>query len=244
MATDRVSTGAGRGGIGVGSSPPMAPDPAVDVVAERHERLRERMRRAGGAGVELVAVTKGWGPGAVEAAAACGIAHIGENYAQECLATLEAARLDRRPRVHLIGRLQRNKVRRLAAAIDVWQTVDRVELVAEIARRAPGAEVMIQVNVSGESTKGGCAPEGVGALAEAAEDAGLRLAGLMGIGPAGPQAEARPGFRALRRMVDDLGLRHCSMGMSDDLEAAIEEGSTMVRIGRGLFGERPAAGSI
>ena len=206
--------------------------------------LKERMRAAGGDGVELVAVTKGWGPEAVEAAAACGIGHIGENYAQECLAKLEAARLDRRPRVHLIGRLQQNKVRRLAAVIDVWQTVDRVELVRKIALEAPGAEVMIQVNVSGESTKAGCAPEGVSSLAAAAEGAGLRLAGLMGIGPAGPQAEARPGFRALRRMVDDLGLRHCSMGMSDDMETAIEEGSTMVRIGRDLFGERPAAGSI
>ena len=206
--------------------------------------LKERMRAAGGDGVELVAVTKGWGPGAVEAAAACGIGHIGENYAQECLAKLGAARLDRRPRVHLIGRLQQNKVRRLAAVIDVWQTVDRVELVRKIAMEAPGAEVMIQVNVSGEITKAGCAPEEVRPLATAAEGAGLRLSGLMGIGPAGPQAEARPGFRALRRMVDDLGLRHCSMGMSDDMETAIEEGSTMVRIGRDLFGERPSAGSI
>lgn len=222
----------------------MAPDPPADLVAERHEAVKERIRRAGGDGVELVAVTKGWGPGAVEAAAACGIGHIGENYAQECLAKLEAARLDRRPRVHLIGRLQRNKVRRLAAAIDVWQTVDRVELVRKIALEAPGAEVMIQVNVSGENTKAGCAPEGVRALAAAAESAGLTLTGLMGIGPTGPPAEARPGFRALRRMVDDLGLRHCSMGMSNDMEAAIEEGSTMVRIGRDLFGERPAAGSI
>lgn len=222
----------------------MAPDPPADLVAERHEAVKERIRRAGGGGVELVAVTKGWGPGAVEAATACGIAHIGENYAQECLAKLGAARLDRRPRVHLIGRLQRNKVRRLAAVIDVWQTVDRVELVRKIALEAPGAEVMIQVNVSGESTKAGCSPEGVRALAAAAESAGLTLTGLMGIGPMGPPAEARPGFRALRRMVDDLGLRHCSMGMSDDMEAAIEEGSTMVRIGRDLFGERPAAGSI
>lgn len=222
----------------------MAPGPPADLVAERHEMLKERMRAAGGDGVELVAVTKGWGPGAVEAAAACGIGHIGENYAQECLAKLGAARLDRRPRVHLIGRLQQNKVRRLAAVIDVWQTVDRVELVRKIAMEAPGAEVMIQVNVSGEITKAGCAPEEVRPLATAAEGAGLRLSGLMGIGPAGPQAEARPGFRALRRMVDDLGLRHCSMGMSDDMETAIEEGSTMVRIGRDLFGERPSAGSI
>ena len=141
------------------------------------------------------------------------------------------------------GRLQRNKVRRLAAVIDVWQTVDRVELVREIALRAPGAEVMIQVNVSGESTKAGCAPEGVGSLAAAAESTGLRLVGLMGIGPVGPPAAARPGFRALRRMVDHLGLRHCSMGMSNDLEAAIEEGSTMVRIGRDLFGERRPQGA-
>lgn len=224
----------------MGSDPLGAPDPPASAVAERHRAVRERMGRAGGAGVELVAVTKGWGPGAVEAAISCRIGDIGENYAQECLAKLEAVRLDRRPRVHLVGRLQRNKVRRLAVVVDVWQTVDRVELVREIARWAPGAEVMIQVNVSGESAKAGCAPAETEALAAAAEGAGLRLAGLMGIGPAGPPAEARPGFRALRRLVDDLGLGHCSMGMSDDLEVAIEEGSTMIRIGRALFGERLA----
>ena len=215
------------------------PEP-TDRVAERHERIRERVRSAGGIGVELVAVTKGRGPWAIEAAAGCGIGHIGENYAQECAAKLSASTVDPRPRVHLIGRLQRNKVKLLAGLVDVWQTVDRMELVDEIARRAPKSEVMIQVNVSGEDAKAGCTLGDVEPLAEAVEDTDLRLIGLMGIGPLGPPARARPGFRVLRRMVDSLDLCHCSMGMSDDLEVAIQEGSTMIRIGRDLFGDGSA----
>ena len=89
------------------------------------------------------------------------------------------------PRVHFVGRLQRNKVRTLAGCVDVWQSVDRVELAREIGRRAPGADVMIQVNISGEEAKAGCAPADTESLASAADDAGLTLVGLMGIGPLG-----------------------------------------------------------
>ena len=217
---------------------------AAEALAERYQEVLSRIQRAGGRDVAVIAVTKSFGAWAIDAAARCGIGHIGESYAQECVAKLAQAAADPRPRVHFVGRLQRNKVRRLAGCVDVWQTVDRAELASEIGRRAPGAEVMIQVDISGEESKGGCAPREVESLAAAAADAGLRLIGLMGIGRLGPPESALEGFRDLRRMVDSLSLPHCSMGMTDDLEVAVAEGATMVRLGRCLFGERPRRGVV
>ena len=212
----------------------------VAALGERYEAVRARIARAADHDITVIAVTKGLGSWAVDAAAACGIGHIGENYAQECLAKLAEVTAVPRPRVHFVGHLQRNKVKMLAGSVDVWQTVDRPELAREIGRRAPGAEVMIQVNISSEESKGGCRAADTEQLASVAADAGLNLVGLMGIGPLGPPEGARSGFRSLRQMVDALGLGHCSMGMTDDLEVAVAEGATMVRIGRSLFGERPA----
>ena len=112
--------------------------------------------------------------------------------------------------------------------------------VAEVARRAPGATILVQVNTTGEPGKGGCPLDDVAALLDAASAAGLTVDGLMTVGPTVGGAEAaRPGFRATRRLVDRLGLATCSMGMSDDLEVAIEEGATRVRLGTALFGPRP-----
>jgi pyridoxal phosphate enzyme (YggS family) len=189
----------------------------------------------------LLAVTKGFGPDAVTAAATAGIDSIGENYAQELLGKLEAARAVGME-IHFIGRLQSNKVRQLADAVAVWESIDRPALVTELARRAPAAKVLIQVAATGEPTKGGCRPEGVAELVEQARTAGLQVLGLMTVGPTvgGPQV-ARPAFRLVRRMVDELGLSTCSMGMTDDLEVAVEEGSTEVRLGTALFGSRPSA---
>jgi PLP dependent protein len=143
--------------------------------------------------------------------------------------------------VHFIGRLQSNKVRTLAGVVDVWETVDRSRLVAELARRASGARVLVQVDTTAEPGKGGCPLAGVPALVAEAADAGLQVEGLMTVGPTegGPEA-ARPGFRAVRRLVDKFGLPACSMGMSDDLDVAVEEGSTEVRVGTALFGARPS----
>ena len=127
----------------------------------------------------------------------------------------------------------------MAGVVDVWQTVDRPVLVDELARRAPGARVMVQVNVTDEPQKAGCAPADAPALVAAARDAGLAVDGLMTIGRAGPPEGSRAGFRELRALADRLGVRHCSMGMSEDLEVAVSEGSTMVRVGTALFGHRP-----
>jgi pyridoxal phosphate enzyme (YggS family) len=191
-----------------------------------------------GADVDVLAVTKGFGPEAVIAAAAAGLRAIGENYAQE-LVTKAPTAVAHGLGVHFIGQLQSNKVRQLAGLVDVWETVDRRRLVTEIARRAPGAVVLVQVDATGEAGKGGCPVTDVPSLVDAARDAGLRVAGLMTVGPTegGPEA-ARPAFRAVRRLTDELGLGTCSMGMSGDLEVAVEEGSTQVRVGTALFGPR------
>lgn len=209
-------------------------DPAL--VAERAVAVRARLDRAGGHDVRIVAVTKTFPAAAIDAAVGAGITDVGENYAQECVAKLSETSTD--PTVHFIGRLQRNKVRQLAGLVDVWQTVDRIELGREIAKRAPGARVMVQVDISGEETKGGCIPADTPELVGALVDLELEVCGLMGVALLAKPELARPGFRVLRSLVDHLGLPECSMGMSADLEVAVGEGATMVRIGRDLFGER------
>jgi pyridoxal phosphate enzyme (YggS family) len=208
-------------------------------VAEGLAAVRDRIERAGGGpDVVVLPVTKGFGPVAIEAAIAAGCGLIGENYAQELLAKLPEVK-GPRPEVHFIGQLQSRKVRTLAAVVDVWQTVDRPVLVDELAKRAPGARVMVQVNVTDEPQKAGCAPPDTPALVAAALDAGLVVEGLMTIGRAGPPEGSRAGFRQLRALAESLGVRHCSMGMSEDLEVAVSEGSTIVRVGTALFGHRP-----
>jgi pyridoxal phosphate enzyme (YggS family) len=211
-------------------------------VADGLAEVRRRIERAGGGPeVAVLAVTKGFGPEAMAAALAAGCPAVGENYAQELLAKLDA--LDAlggpRPEVHFIGQLQSRKVRTLAGVVDVWQSIDRTVLVDEVAKRAPGARIMVQVNVSEEPQKGGCAPEEAPALVAAARDAGLEVEGLMTVGRTGPPDAARGGFALLRRLADDVGVPQRSMGMSEDLEVAVAEGSTMVRVGTALFGERP-----
>lgn len=209
-------------------------------VGRRLAAVRARIERAGGTDVQVLAVTKGFGPDAVRAALANGLVDLGENYAQELVAkATEAGEGSGGPRWHVIGRLQRNKVRLLAPYVRVWQSVDRADLAAEIAKRAPGARVFVQVNLSGEQHKGGCALAEAPGLVHAARGLGLDVTGLMGVAPAGPPELARPGFRSLVALADELDLPERSIGMSGDLEIAVAEGATMVRVGRGLFGARP-----
>jgi pyridoxal phosphate enzyme (YggS family) len=194
--------------------------------------------------VEILAVTKGFGAEVVVAAVAAGCSMIGENYAQELRAKLAAmddlAPAGERPDIHFIGRLQSNKVRLLATEVDVWESVDRATLLDEIARRRPGATVLIQVNASGEAHKGGCPPAEVEVLAEHARSLNLDLNGVMTVGPtSGDVAATRRAFELTRRLADELGLATCSMGMTDDLDLALDAGTTRVRVGTALFGRRP-----
>lgn len=215
-------------------------DPAV--IAARADAVRQRIADAGGDPdrVRLLAVTKGFGPEVAGAALAAGLVDLGESYAQELVAkapVLAAGPVA--PRWHLIGRLQRNKVRSLAPLVHRWDSVDRLELGREIAHRAPGATVLVQVNVTDEPQKGGCAPAEVDGLVAALQGEGLVVEGLMAVGRAGDEVATREGFATLVAAADRLGLPERSIGMSGDLEAAVAAGSTMVRIGRDLFGERP-----
>jgi PLP dependent protein len=169
---------------------------ATAAVRERLDAVRARIAAAGGHDVSIVAVTKGFGPDAIDAVVAAGCRDVGENYAQELVGKLPAVQAPK-PVVHFIGHLQTNKVKQLAPVVDVWQSVDRRGVVDALARHAPpGARVLVQVNVAGQSQQGGCAPADAPQLVDAATAAGLRVTGLMAIGRAGGAAAARPGFGA------------------------------------------------
>jgi pyridoxal phosphate enzyme (YggS family) len=189
--------------------------------------------------VDIVAVTKGFPGWAIEEAVGAGVRLVGENYAQEVLekrAVVEATGAE----LHFIGRLQTNKVRQLVGLVQVWSSLDRASVIDEVAKRAPGSRVLVQVDTSGDPAKGGCALAMVDESVARCAEQGLRVEGLMTVGPTdAPPEAARGGFRAVRALVDELGLGVCSMGMSGDLEVAVQEGSTELRIGTALFGARP-----
>lgn len=212
-------------------------------VAASLAAARRRIAHAGADpdAVRVVAVTKGFGPEAVGAAVAAGLTDIGENYAQELVAKRAALAGDAVLDVaswHFLGHIQRNKVPRLADLVSCWQSVARPEEGEAIARRTARARVLVEVDVSGEPGRNGCAPAQAPSLVGDLENMGLDVRGLMTVAPQGE--DARTAFATVRRLADDLGLPERSMGMSDDLELAVAEGSTMVRLGRALFGERPA----
>ena len=211
---------------------------------QRYDDLLARIAAVESEPVQVLAVTKGFDVTAVRQAKALGFEAVGENYSQELLTkvTQLAEAGETSPDWHFIGRLQRNKIRPMADLVTLWQTIDRVRLIDALANHAPGAAILIQVNVSGESQKGGCAPADVEDLVSHALDLGLDVQGLMTVGVANDAAATLEGFKALRSQVDALDLAVCSMGMSNDLEVAIGEGSTMIRVGTALFGPRTGRG--
>jgi len=217
-------------------------------VADRLSVVRDRISAAGGdaSHVTVVAVTKGHGPSAAAAALEAGLVDVGENYAAELLTTAGALRAagGTVPRFHFLGHVQRNKVRTIADLVWLWQGVDRLAAGREIARRHPGASVLVQLDISGETAKNGCRPDEAARLVGELVDLGLEVRGLMAVGPTGPPEEARPGFRELVTLADRMGLPERSIGMTDDLEVAVGEGATMIRVGRGLFGPRNGADDL
>ncbi len=225
---------------------PLVPAPPPAVVAARIDDVRRRIGDSGRdpATVRLVAVTKGFDVSAVTAALAAGVTDIGENYPAELLgkaAALAGAGADGSPRWHFLGAIQRRRVRDLAPVVGCWQTLARVVEGEAIAGRAPGARVLVEVEVSGRPGRNGCAPAAVPDLVRDLEALDLTVGGLMVVAPPGPAAVARDAFRTTARLAADLGLTELSMGMTGDLEVALSEGSTMVRLGRALFGPRPGA---
>jgi len=191
--------------------------------------------------VKLVAVTKTFPALDVVHAVAAGITDVGENKVQE--AREKQPDVSATARWHLIGHLQSNKSKDAVRLFDVIQTVDSLELVEKLARVAESVgkrqDVMLQVNVGREAQKSGAEVSDVPALAKSvAAFPSLQLTGLMAIPPAGEAEAMRPYFRELRSLRDDLGLPELSMGMTDDFEVAIEEGATIIRVGRAIFGAR------
>lgn len=231
--------GGAAGAAGAGPAPGL--DEALvatlaEQIAGRGEDLRRRIETHARGPVQVVAVTKGHPVEMALAAVRAGFVALGENYAQELR--------DKAPVVagaqwHFIGRLQSNKVRMLAPHVSLWESLDRPSVIREVARRVPGAAVLVQVDLAGIEGRGGCPRAEAPAMVGLARELGLEVRGLMGVGPPGGPEEAREGFRWLRAEADALGLHEVSMGMSADLEVALEEGSTMVRVGSALVGPRP-----
>lgn len=214
----------------------------VDELRARHDLLQQRIVDAGGSTskTSILAVTKTFPLSVVTLALDAGFTAVGENYGQELEGkAADLAATGRDVEWHFIGGLQRNKVKRLAGIVSVWQSVDRQSLVTEIAKRDPGGRIMIQVNTTDEDQKSGSKPDEAPELVTQARDLGLDVVGLMTIGPT-DGSDPRQGFEDLRLLAERLEIEQLSMGMSGDLEAAVGEGSTMVRVGTALFGSRGA----
>ncbi len=210
-------------------------------MTELTERIHNLLARIPAA-VTLVAVTKTVPPERVDEALNAGIGVFGENKIQEAKAKIPL--VSSRARWHFIGHLQSNKARDAVELFELIHSVDSVKLAGELNKWAERAgktqPILLEVNVSGESSKFGFRPEDLpAALAEIQKFPRLEVRGLMTVPPLGK--DPRPFFRQLRRLRDETGLRELSMGMSHDYEIAIEEGATIVRIGTAIFGERNSA---
>jgi PLP dependent protein len=221
------------------TSPASSANPdLVARVARNLSTLHARIAATGRdpATVRVVAVTKTFGVDAVRAAHANGLVDIGENYVEE-LETKFAQGRDLGLSWYFLGALQSNKIARAAACANVLATVSRVKELERIAALPHRPALYVQVDYTGGATRNGALASEVPSLVERARDLELDVRGLMTVAAPG-RAEARVAFGALAALRDDLGLVECSMGMSDDLEVACEMGTSELRIGRALFGER------
>jgi pyridoxal phosphate enzyme (YggS family) len=238
----------------------------VNTIAARLEHLRERIRAAAEAAgrapesVRLVAVSKGQPSSAVREAYTAGQRDFGENYVQELIKKAEELSSLSELRLHMLGHLQRNKVKLVVAHASFLHSLDSEALALELDKRWWGRgpterhdhdaplPVLIEVGIAGEAQKSGVAPGELPALVQSVKRcAGLELRGLMCMPPLSDDPEqGRPHFRRLRQLQVELGgpevLPELSMGMSADFEVAIAEGATLVRVGTAIFGARPAKG--
>jgi pyridoxal phosphate enzyme (YggS family) len=219
-------------------------------VADVRARIAAAAGRAGRdpASVRLIAVTKTFPVEVCAAVVAAGVGDLGENRVQEGVPKVEAlAAAGLHPTWHLIGHLQTNKVNAALAAFTVIHSVDSLHLATAISRRASRpVTALIEVNVAAEASKFGFSLADVpGAYKQIAALPNIAVCGLMTVAPQTDDPETvRPVFRQLREMARSLGLPELSMGMTDDFEVAVEEGATMVRVGRALFGPRPTPGAV
>ena len=207
-----------------------------ETVGERLADVRNAVSEIGRTDVQIVAVTKGFDVSAVQAAKRLGLTQIGENYAQEL-----AEKSDEFDdlSVNFLGRIQRNKVRKVHEYVDLWQSVARPEILTEIAKRAPGARVLIQIQPEGDDSKDGVRPEQLDNMFELASEQGVEIAGLMTIGVHGDEDRTDQCFREVTALADEYKVMVRSMGMSGDYRLALAAGSNMLRLGSTLFGPRP-----
>jgi len=215
-------------------SPPMTR--SDDEVAAKLSEVAEAIEATGRDDVTVIAVTKGFDHTAVECAARLGVGNVGENYAQELL---QKSPVPDGIRTHFIGRIQRNKVRKLADVVDLWHSVARPEVLVEIARRSENPTALIQVAAAGDPSKDGVAPDEIEPMLDVAREHGVEIAGLMTIGVLGDPERTRESFIETARLADTFGLAERSMGMSGDYRDALDAGATMLRLGSLLFGPRP-----
>jgi pyridoxal phosphate enzyme (YggS family) len=218
----------------------------MESMSQRLAAVRERITRAAEgarrdpADITLLAVTKIFPASAIQEAYQLGLREFGENYVQEFEGKAPEVGLLAGARFHLIGHLQSNKAKKAGELFQVIQTVDSAKLARRLNEAGPALDVMLEVKLSEEDAKSGADPDQLPEIIAAVRGCpNLRLRGLMTMPPWTDDAEAsRPFFRRLRQLADQHGLRGLSMGMSHDLETAIEEGSTCVRVGTALFGKR------
>jgi pyridoxal phosphate enzyme (YggS family) len=211
----------------------------IDGVRNRLEAAAARAHRKP-EDIRLLAVTKVFPPDAILEAYEAGLRDFGENYVQEFEGKAPAVSGLAGARFHLIGHLQSNKSKKAAELFQAIHTVDSVKLARRLNDAGVPLDVYVEVKLSHEETKSGAGPAEIPEIVEAARSAGnLRLLGLMTVPPWSEDAEAgRPYFAKLREMAERFGLQGLSMGMSNDMEVAIEEGATCVRVGTALFGRR------
>ena len=209
----------------------------IEEIKERAQQLSELVRTKSDGNAILLPVTKGFGAREVLAMLEVGLPKIGESYAQEILEKRKMI-TDNRIAWHMIGRVQRNKVRKLSETVDLWHSVDRKELITEISKYKKNSKILIQVSLNDRYQQGGCSPENVPDLIEFASDKGMNVEGLMTIGVDQDIDATKNVFAELGKLSQTIGLKEISMGMSNDFEIAIDYGATILRVGRSIFGER------
>jgi len=205
-------------------------------IAERVAIIESLIQQRAQRDVTLIAVTKGFTSEAIEAAKKAGIVNFGENYAQEMKA--KSLNLEEDCVWHFIGQMQSNKVRKISKLVQVWHSVTSLKLAKEIEKRSEFSDVLVQVNMDKRGNNMGVDQLDLPVFLRQLQGLKINVRGLMTMGIAGDPEGTRKIFTDLRWLADVHELPDCSMGMSGDLEIALECGTTMLRIGTGIFGNR------
>lgn len=210
----------------------------VSQIRRNKQNIFDRISKAGvnPKKITIIAVTKGFPEQVIQAGLQEGFYDLGESYAKEL--NSKASCLQGSIRWNFLGSIQKRQVGSIAHLVSLWHSVDRIEEAKAIAKYSPGASILLQVNTNGQPQQGGCQIGEVESLVEQFRSEGLDVRGLMTLGLNKDLKVSRDCFRSLATLGQKLDLAELSMGMSNDLEVAVQEGSTMLRIGRALFGSR------